>query len=162
VQDIAGGEAVFSDILLFPFLKAMCVGAASTGTPQFKVGETQLKSISKRKMNNSDEDDSSDESTSYKANGIISLHTLNKLEILLLESSNHFGSTDSSKSSFDHHKGLYGALSMLKAIADNYSYGSLETFGKVKVFFVHAADMKNNSSDTVQLLYQFFVNFNLK
>jgi hypothetical protein len=76
----------------------------------------------------------SDESTLYKADGIMSLYGFNRLEVLLLETSGHFDSSDNSKSSFDHHKGLFGALSMIKAIADNYSFGSLETFKNVKVF----------------------------
>ncbi|CAO3617236.1 unnamed protein product, partial [Mucor hiemalis] len=132
IQNIEDGEAMFNDLLLFPFLKAVCM--ASDGKPQFKVGETQLKAMSKK------DSDESEESTLYKADGIISLYSFNKLEILLLETSSHFGSTDKSKSSFDHHKGLFGALAMLKAIADKYSFGSMETFKKLKVFFVHAAE----------------------
>ncbi|EIE81633.1 hypothetical protein RO3G_06338 [Rhizopus delemar RA 99-880] len=41
---------------------------------------------------------------------------------------------------FDHHKGIYGALAMLKCIVDDCLYASIETFTKVKVFFLHAAD----------------------
>ncbi|KAG1468126.1 hypothetical protein G6F56_004025 [Rhizopus delemar] len=136
IQDIEDGEAVFNDILLYPLLKAVCI-ASDAGVPQFKVGETQLRAMSK-KTNESEIE--SDESTLYKADGIISLYGFNKVEVLLLETSGHFGSRDSSKSSFDHHKGLFGSLSMLKAIADKYSFGSLETFKNVKVFFVHAAE----------------------
>ncbi|KAG1144359.1 hypothetical protein G6F37_007464 [Rhizopus arrhizus] len=135
IQNIEDGEAMFNDILLYPFLKAVCV-ASNAGVPQFKVGETQLRAMSK-KTNESEIE--SDESTLYKADGIISLYSFNRLEVLLLETSGHFDSSDNSKSSFDHHKGLFGALSMIKAIADNYSFGSLETFKNVKVFFVHAA-----------------------
>ncbi|KAI9356894.1 hypothetical protein BD770DRAFT_443995 [Pilaira anomala] len=80
-----------------------------------------------------------DESAIYKADATISLYDYKNLEVLLLETSGYFGNKDSSKISFDHHKGLFGALSMLKAIADNYEYGSIQTFKDVKVFFTHAA-----------------------
>ncbi|ORE21199.1 hypothetical protein BCV71DRAFT_241776 [Rhizopus microsporus] len=107
IQAIEDGEAMFNDILIYPFLKAVCV-ASDAGVPQFKVGETQLRAI--------------DESTLYKADDIISLYGFNRVEVLLLETSGHFGSSDNSKNSFDHHKGLFGSLSMLKAIAYTYSF----------------------------------------
>ncbi|ORE20218.1 hypothetical protein BCV71DRAFT_176076, partial [Rhizopus microsporus] len=50
------------------------------------------------------------------------------------ETSKHFGSINGSKTTFDHHRGLFGSLSMLKAIADAYSFGNMQTFSKVKVF----------------------------
>ncbi|CAO3621281.1 unnamed protein product [Mucor hiemalis] len=46
---------------------------------------------------------------------------------------------DKSKHSFDNHKGIFGGLAMLKNIADEFSFGELETFSNVKVFFLHAA-----------------------
>lgn len=72
-----------------------------------------------------------DDRNMYKADGLIRMY----LEILLLETSHHFGSTDHRKSKFDHHKGLFGSLSVLKTIADEYQYASLQTFKTVKVFF---------------------------
>ncbi|KAL7322040.1 hypothetical protein PS15p_212131 [Mucor circinelloides] len=114
IQDIADGEAMFKDILLHPFLKAVCV-ASVAGVPQFKVDETLLRAISKR-ANESEIDN--DESTLYIADGIISLYDFNKVEVLLLETSGRFGSLNNSKSSFDHHKGLFGSLSMLKVTAE--------------------------------------------
>ncbi|RCI01784.1 hypothetical protein CU098_010586, partial [Rhizopus stolonifer] len=47
IQDIEDGEAVFNDILLYPLLKAVCI-ASDAGVPQFKVGETQLRAMSKK------------------------------------------------------------------------------------------------------------------
>ena len=80
-----------------------------------------------------------DDAGQYKADGVIKLYGIHCLEILLLETSFHFGCTDRSKVSFDHHKGLFGALSMLKTIADTFCFASIEQFGQMKVFFVHAA-----------------------
>lgn len=82
-----------------------------------------------------------DESTLYKADGVIKRYSFEELEVLLLETSSHFGSTDKAKSSFDHHKGLFGGLSMPKTIADNFNLGSVESFAKITVLFAHASGM---------------------
>ncbi|KAI7906349.1 uncharacterized protein BX663DRAFT_529133 [Cokeromyces recurvatus] len=49
-----------------------------------------------------------DDRNMYKADGVI------RIDILFLETSHHFVSTDQRKSKIDHHKGLFGALAMLK------------------------------------------------
>lgn len=69
-----------------------------------------------------------EESHSYLADGIIKLYGLKDLEILLLEISGSFASMDRAKHSFDHHKGVFRALSMLKSIADKYEKAYIETF----------------------------------
>ncbi|KAG2235784.1 hypothetical protein INT48_001010 [Thamnidium elegans] len=76
---------------------------------------------------------------SYLADGIIKLYGLKNIEILLLETSGCFGSTDKSKIAFDHHKGLFVALAILKSIADEFPMATVEAFQKCKVFFVHSA-----------------------
>lgn len=43
------------------------------------------------------------------------------------------------KRCYDHHKGLFGSLSMIKTIADEFYLGSIETFSKIKILFVQAA-----------------------
>ncbi|RCH91231.1 hypothetical protein CU097_010171 [Rhizopus azygosporus] len=117
-------------MLPYPFLKAACA-AISTGAPQFK--------SMARRSNNSEVDD---EAALYNTDGIISLHGYGKLKVLLLETSKQFGSINGSKCSFDHHKGLLDSLSMLKAIAGTYSFGNMQASSKVKVFFIHAAGIK--------------------
>ncbi|KAG0938053.1 hypothetical protein G6F57_009619 [Rhizopus arrhizus] len=52
----------------------------------------------------------------YLADGIVKLYDLCELEVLLLETSSHFGCEDNTKSSFDHHKDLFGGLAV-----ENYS-----------------------------------------
>lgn len=52
----------------------------------------------------------------YLADGIVKLYDLCELEVLLLETSSHFGCEDNTKSSFDHHKDLFGDLAV-----ENYS-----------------------------------------
>lgn len=46
-----------------------------------------------------------------------------------------------SKLRFDHHKGMFGVVAMLKAIADHYPYASIESFENVKVLFLNATGM---------------------
>lgn len=64
-----------------------------------------------------------EESHSYLADVIIK-----GLESLLLEISGSFASMDRAKHSFDHHKGVFRALSMLKSIADKYEKAYIEAF----------------------------------
>lgn len=80
-----------------------------------------------------------DERYCYKTDGLIKLFGLKKLELLVLETSGHFNNTDRVKLNFDHHKGIYGMLSMLKCIADDYCFGSVEKLAEVKVFFLNGA-----------------------
>lgn len=75
----------------------------------------------------------------YKADSLIKLYGIKKLEILLLETSGSLNNTDKVKINFDHHKGTFRSLALLKCIADGFSFASVEKFKKVKVFFVHAA-----------------------
>ncbi|CAO3633702.1 unnamed protein product [Mucor hiemalis] len=61
----------------------------------FKVGETPLQAM-KKQINDSDE------SSLYYADGIINFSKVKKLEVLLLETSSSFGSSDKTKSPFEH------------------------------------------------------------
>ncbi|KAG1471658.1 hypothetical protein G6F56_001993 [Rhizopus delemar] len=65
---------------------------------------------------------------SYLADEIIKLYGPENIEVLLLETSGCFGSNDKPKISFDHHKGLFGALAMLKSIADEFPMATVGTF----------------------------------
>lgn len=80
-----------------------------------------------------------DDKNQYKSDGLIKLFGLNNLEFVLVETSGSFSNKDKNKLKLDHHKGVYGALAMLKCIVDDYSYASLKSFSKVKVFFLHGA-----------------------
>ncbi|ORE08036.1 hypothetical protein BCV72DRAFT_304060 [Rhizopus microsporus var. microsporus] len=80
-----------------------------------------------------------EENHSYLADGIVKLYGPKDLEVLLLETSSSFASIDRAKYLFDHHKGFFGTLSMLKLTADKFHKASIETFCKSKVLFVHAA-----------------------
>ncbi|KAI7898051.1 uncharacterized protein BX663DRAFT_582987 [Cokeromyces recurvatus] len=73
----------------------------------------------------------------YKADGIIFSNRYSDLEILLTEVSNSYKSKDNGKVSFDHHKAMFGMLSMLRTIAMKYKHASFNTFKKVKIHFLH-------------------------
>jgi hypothetical protein len=138
-QDIADGETAFNSILLYPFLRAVSSAVADEVDEcktDFKDGEAQLESMTQQlKASGLYKNDK----FQYKADGLVKMYGVKNLEILLLETSYHFGSKDKCKAGFDHHKGLFGSLSMLKTIADCFSLGNMESFKKVKVFFAHAA-----------------------
>lgn len=139
-KDIHDGETEFNGLFLFPFLKAVAAAVATEfggAKTDFCDGEvcleamsTQLKALNML----------IDGRNKYNADGLIRMYGYKNLEILLLETSSYFGCSDQSKSKFDHHKGLFGSLAMIKTIADEYQYASITTFKKVKVIFVHASD----------------------
>ena len=69
----------------------------------------------------------------YYADGVVSY--LNN-DICIYEASGPFGTKEKSKQNFDFHKALFGLLSCIATIAQSYSYASLETFSKLKLYFV--------------------------
>lgn len=69
-----------------------------------------------------------------RADGIVRYH---HDEILLIELCGAFGNTLMSKIQFDRHKAVYGMLGMLKFLADKYEHGSLQTFKKLEIVFIH-------------------------
>ncbi|KAI8363934.1 hypothetical protein BD560DRAFT_473605 [Blakeslea trispora] len=74
----------------------------------------------------------------YNADGVIRLQDFHDIEVCVVEVSGVFKNTDITKINFDHHKGMFAVLSMLKTIADELKYASLDVFQTVKIFFVHA------------------------
>ncbi|KAI9470665.1 MAG: hypothetical protein EXX96DRAFT_622871 [Benjaminiella poitrasii] len=137
--DIHDGESAFNDLFLYSFLKTVCkaiVAEIDSCKIDFKPGEATLEAM---KCQVKSARIGEDEKYYYKADGLIKLYGMKKLEILLMETSNFFGCKDKSKHSFDHHKGVYGIVVMLKVIAENRNFGTISTFKKIKVFFLHAA-----------------------
>jgi hypothetical protein len=139
-QDIFSREVTFNNLFLFPFFRAVAATIATeleNTKTDFCDGEVYLESMSKQlRILNMLNDDRNQ----YKADGLIKMYGYKNLEVALLETSSHLGSTEQGKSRFDHHKGLFGTLAMLKTIADEYQYSSLETFKQTKVLFIHASN----------------------
>ncbi|KAI7848540.1 hypothetical protein BDC45DRAFT_450041 [Circinella umbellata] len=73
----------------------------------------------------------------YNADGILRTNDFSNLEMMLTEVSCGYGKTENGKASFDHYKGMFGLLAMLKMFAEKYKEASFKTFRKLKVHFVH-------------------------
>ncbi|CEG81395.1 hypothetical protein RMATCC62417_15605 [Rhizopus microsporus] len=69
----------------------------------------------------------------YNADGAIRLQGFHNVEV-----SGSFGATGMTRTNFDHHKAMFGLLSVLKTLADEIKYGSLEIFEQINLLFVHA------------------------
>ncbi|KAL9549655.1 hypothetical protein MBANPS3_005113 [Mucor bainieri] len=77
----------------------------------------------------------------YNADGIL-LDKEFDLEISILETSGPFALKDIKRETTDHIKAAYGLLAMLHRVAYLYEYADADTFKKLRVYFVHAADTK--------------------
>ncbi|KAI8148045.1 hypothetical protein BJV82DRAFT_315316 [Fennellomyces sp. T-0311] len=60
-----------------------------------------------------------------------------RAEMLLLETFHRYSCADKTKSSFDHHKGTFGMLSVVKFLADQYPMACFENVAKSKLYFLH-------------------------
>ncbi|EIE84365.1 hypothetical protein RO3G_09075 [Rhizopus delemar RA 99-880] len=133
--DLKHGESTFNSLLLYPFIEAVADFVSENmawSKAGFRNGEAPLVSMHKQLENT---ELYQNDNYNYFAYGIIKLYGLKKIEVLLLETSGSFGNTDKSKISYDHHKGLFGALVMLKNIADEFPLASMKAFQKCKAFF---------------------------
>ncbi|KAI7851335.1 hypothetical protein BDC45DRAFT_538414 [Circinella umbellata] len=81
------------------------------------------------------------------ADGRLKYHADGKLlvddmgtEILLSEVSSSFDENSKGKTSFDHHKAMFGLLTMVRTIAGLFKYSSFETFSKLKLHLIHTHD----------------------
>ncbi|KAI8385044.1 uncharacterized protein BYT42DRAFT_493652 [Radiomyces spectabilis] len=74
----------------------------------------------------------------YNTDGILKANDLSALEILLTEVSSEYGSNDTAKNSFGHHKAMFGTLAMLRTLAQSNEKASFKAFSKLKVHFLHA------------------------
>ncbi|CEP18245.1 hypothetical protein [Parasitella parasitica] len=75
----------------------------------------------------------------YNADGKILVEELST-EILLSEVSSSFGENSKGKTSFDHHKAMFGLLAMVRTIASLCQHSSFDTFFKLKLHFIHTHD----------------------
>lgn len=62
-------------------------------------------------------------------------------EIRIYKASGSFSAKEKSKQNFHFHKALFGLLSCITNIAQSYSYASLKTFSKPKLYFVQTKGM---------------------
>ncbi|ORE18361.1 hypothetical protein BCV71DRAFT_285510, partial [Rhizopus microsporus] len=135
-KDLEEEEApFFNDLLIFPFLKSVAravVERDSKSGANFKMGEAPLQAMVKQ-LNDQDM------CLLNKLIGMIKFCNLERIKVLLLETSSRFGCTGKSKGSFDHHN---GRLPMINVIADRFYLGTIKTFSKLKMLFIHASGIK--------------------
>ncbi|OBZ83010.1 hypothetical protein A0J61_08944 [Choanephora cucurbitarum] len=128
-------EANYSEYFIWQLLKAVSK-FSSNSSLFFQIGEYKLESI-KHEIERRNDDKLKD--CSYNADGC---HTTivggKNVELSLLEVTGAFGITDVSRGTKDHIKGCFGALAMLQEIAHLFSFGSIEAFYSIRVFFVQA------------------------
>ncbi|KAL9553165.1 hypothetical protein MBANPS3_003415 [Mucor bainieri] len=128
-------EDAFNQLFVWPFMDI--ITPRNIGGSEWVNGQPVLKSMTKQLKNGGIY---VDDKHIYKTDGLIKLFDLKEQEIILVETSGSFTNDDKNKINFDHHKAVYGMLSMLKCIANDYDHASLNTFEKIKVYFLHAAD----------------------
>ncbi|ORE08413.1 hypothetical protein BCV72DRAFT_225173 [Rhizopus microsporus var. microsporus] len=130
-------EDGFNQLFVWPYVDIIAKSITTSDCKSdFESGQPHLQSMTQQlRANNL----YIDEKNCYKSDGLIKLYGIKQIELLLLETSGHFGSTCSVKLNFDHHKGMFGLLAMLKSIADEFHFAAIEKFCKVKVFLLHAA-----------------------
>lgn len=129
-------EAVFNKFLVEPFLQAVSnlinEDECAWLDAGFFPGEEHLLSMTKQLKQNGQFKDAR---FCPKADGVIRLQSLSDIEVCVAEISGVYKNTDMTKINLDHHKGMLGVVSMLKTIADEMEYASLDVFQKIKVFF---------------------------
>ena len=73
----------------------------------------------------------------YNADAIIRATDIGNAEICLLEISNAFDEAGRPKISFDRHKAMFGLLSMIKSIVQEYHHATYKELKKTKFIFIH-------------------------
>lgn len=134
-QWIKQNEANYSEYFVWQLFKIV-TKFSSNNSLCFQIGEYKLESI-KHEINR--RDDEKLKSCSYNADGCHTGIVGGKIvELSLLEVTGPFGCSDSPKSTKDHIKGSFGTLSLLQEIGHLFEFGSLDTFYKIRVYFVQA------------------------
>ncbi|KAK4518517.1 uncharacterized protein ATC70_008735 [Mucor velutinosus] len=123
-------ETVYNYRAIFRFLDAVVSAIPSC---VFIPGETRLQAIYKEL-----ERQNMSTKSYYNADGIIS-DSDSGLELCLLETSGPFGLINVSRETTDQVKAAYGLLSMLHTIAHQFVHADIQTFQKLKICFLHAA-----------------------
>lgn len=147
-KEVISLEQIYRDVFSFPLLKA-CISFANSSELKFTAGEVPLKSMTYQ-LDNMTKTLSPNEK--YYADGIVS-YIAN--EICIYEASGPYDSKEKTKHNFDFHKALYGLLSCLATTADRYSYATIDTFSKLKLYFIQTKGMVSDSTlrKTRQLIY---------
>lgn len=133
--DLTHSEIKLNTCVIWPAMKASINAIDTNHHLHFYPGEERLISM-ERQLKAAGHD----EQVCYKADGIIkAMLERSELEILILETSNALDATTPTKRAFDFHKAMFGAVAMLKSIADRYKYADFSVFSALKIYFLHVA-----------------------
>ncbi|KAG1046739.1 hypothetical protein G6F43_010788 [Rhizopus delemar] len=148
-------EAVFNKFLVEPFLQAVSnlinEDECAWLDAGFFPGEEHLLSMTKQLKQNGQFKDAR---FCLKADGVIRLQSLSDIEVCVAEISGVYKNTDMTKINLDHHKGMFGVVSMLKTIADEMEYASLDVFQKIKMIREDVLTIKPEFKDKEEFLKQ--------
>ncbi|RCH88661.1 hypothetical protein CU098_005447, partial [Rhizopus stolonifer] len=96
-------EDSYNQLLIWPYLEIIAMNVQTSNCKSgFESGQPHLNSMNSQLKANGIH---FDEKSFYKSDGLIRAYGIKQLELLVLETSGHFGNTDKVKINFDHHKG---------------------------------------------------------
>ncbi|CAO3675813.1 unnamed protein product [Rhizopus stolonifer] len=121
-QWIRQSEANYSGYLIWELFKIV-TNYSNNKTLCFEVGEYKVQAIKNEIIRRDDKE-------------------LKLCKLSILEVTGHFGLSDIARSTQDHVKGGFGILAVLQEIAHVFEFGSLDTFHKIRIYFVHALEEK--------------------
>ncbi|KAI9264315.1 hypothetical protein BDA99DRAFT_463281 [Phascolomyces articulosus] len=128
-SNLKHSESMVNSTCLHPAIRFACQ-AVTKGKLLFYPGEERLNAMNMVL---------GDDTVIYRGDAIVRMRGALELEVLLLETSNALGACTESKKAFDFYKALYGGVAMLKSIANQFKYGDIKLFKRIKVYFLHAS-----------------------
>lgn len=135
-------ETYYNSHLIHTSLKACRRLLRINYNVDFVPGETRLQSM----LNQMQKQQVGDKRLSYNCDGVIQFQIDDIAnDLLILETSQAYDSGTRVKASFDHTKGMFGLLSMLKTIADNHAYASTAIIKKLKIHLLHVHGKWNDA-----------------
>ncbi|KAI9481339.1 MAG: hypothetical protein EXX96DRAFT_481160, partial [Benjaminiella poitrasii] len=139
-KTLVHSENCFKSDSLWPAQQAVAAYLRTKGYKAiFYTREEELEAMT----NELEKDGQMDGRFKYYADGIL---RINNLEVLIMEVSSAHDKATNVKFSFDHYKGMFGALSVLKNIATRYKYATFGTFKDLKIHFLHAFGKKEKKT----------------
>ncbi|KAL0075689.1 hypothetical protein J3Q64DRAFT_1769198 [Phycomyces blakesleeanus] len=138
-QWIRQSEANYSGYFIWELFKIV-TEYSHNKTLCFEVGEYKVQAIKNEIIRRGDKEL---ESCSYNVDGCHTALVGGKtIELSILEVTGHCGLFDIARATQDHVKGGFGVLALLQEIAHVFEFGSLDTFHKIRIYFVHVLEEK--------------------
>ncbi|KAF7724537.1 hypothetical protein EC973_000914 [Apophysomyces ossiformis] len=133
---IQESEFLYKYKVLWPLLELVASTASSEREVLMTPGETPLLAM------NSDNKGKEDNRCVFNVDGTLRVDTLDKAEMLTLEVTGAYGFKDRSRCGYDHVKGAFSCLAMLRKLAHAYYAAGFEIFSKLRMYFLHVKERK--------------------